>query len=184
MLTPASRPTDVEPPDPAGKSVAWFTRHILPPLLAFVLIIGGWELLVRASQVPSYLFPKPSDIVGATIKNWSNLMVSASTTIFESITGFAMSVVLGVGIAVLLSFSRVVEKSFYPYAIIQPTAGLVLAPGALGNTTTFNYGGSAGIGMEFGLGPIALGLEAKANAVSYRSKLRLDSLPISLYIVF
>lgn len=95
------------------------------PLFLFLVIVGGWQLLLWAAQVPPYLFPKPSDIVLVTIARWQNLAVSVSTTIVEAVMGFAVSVVLGVGVAILMSLSKAVEKGFYPYTIILQTLPIV-----------------------------------------------------------
>jgi NitT/TauT family transport system permease protein len=102
-----------------------FLKKTQLPAALFVLIVGGWELLLFVFKVPSYLFPKPSDIVGVTLVRWENLSVSVTTTIVEAVIGFSVSVVLGVGIAILMSLSKTVEKSFYPYTIILQTLPIV-----------------------------------------------------------
>nr|WP_238327449.1 ABC transporter permease [Paenibacillus gorillae] len=104
-------------------------KKVLPPLVVFVLFIGGWELIVRLYGIASYILPKPSDIVSAAAHNSSNLIASVSTTIIEALIGFAISVVLGIGVAILLALSKTVEKSVYPYAIILQTIPVVaIAP--------------------------------------------------------
>jgi NitT/TauT family transport system permease protein len=95
------------------------------PIVLFIVIVGGWELTLWAAQVPPYLFPKPSDIVKVTVTRWDNLTTSVATTIVEALIGFAVSVVLGVGVAVLMSLSKAVEKGFYPYTIILQTLPIV-----------------------------------------------------------
>lgn len=98
---------------------------IMPPLIAFIVFIGGWELIVTLIGTPSYILPKPSDIVISAIDNWSKLTVSVWTTIGEAVLGFLLSIILGVGGAVLLAISKLVEKSVYPYAIILQTIPIV-----------------------------------------------------------
>jgi len=100
-------------------------RRVLPPLAVFVVFVGLWELVLHVMEVPPYLFPKPSDIIKAAVDGWANLWVSVSTTTIEAIVGFFMSVVLGVGFAIVLSLSKTLEKSFYPYTIILQTLPIV-----------------------------------------------------------
>lgn len=100
-------------------------QGIRVPLVFFLVIVGGWEVLLRATQVPPYLFPKPSDILQVTAVRWPSLGVSVGTTIVEALIGFGLSVVLGVGVAVLMSLSKAVEKGFYPYTIILQTLPIV-----------------------------------------------------------
>ncbi|GLX69833.1 ABC transporter permease [Paenibacillus glycanilyticus] len=106
---------------------AWKTMG--PPGVAFILFIGGWELFCRLSGLKPYLLPKPSDIVQAALENASNLWVSVYTTITEAVLGFLLSIVLGVGFAILLASSKLIERSIYPYAIIMQTIPIVaIAP--------------------------------------------------------
>ncbi|WP_243865551.1 ABC transporter permease [Paenibacillus lupini] len=110
----------------------WFQKmwkRIGPPGVAFILFIGGWELFCRLSGLKPYLLPKPSDIVMAASENASNLWVSVYTTITEAVLGFLLSIVLGVGFAILLASSKLIERSVYPYAIIMQTIPIVaIAP--------------------------------------------------------
>ena len=104
-------------------------KNVIPPLLVFVIFIGGWELTALMLDIAPYLLPKPSDIVRAAADNWSNLMVSVSTTVMEAVIGFLASVVLGILLAILLAMNKTVEKSVYPYAIILQTIPIVaIAP--------------------------------------------------------
>ena len=100
-------------------------KRIRLPVLLFIVIVGGWEVLLRALGIPPYLFPKPTDILWAAVARWENLSVSVVTTITEAVIGFFVSVVLGVGTAILMSLSKTVEKSFYPYTIILQTLPIV-----------------------------------------------------------
>lgn len=102
----------------------WLVQ-ILPPLIVFILFVGLWEGIVRLLDIAPYILPKPSDIVLAAQQNAANLFISVRTTIIEAVSGFLLSVVLGVGIAVLLALSKMVERSVYPYAIILQTIPIV-----------------------------------------------------------
>lgn len=113
---------------PGVKPPVW-TRGVVPPLIAFIVFIGGWELICRLANVKPYLLPKPSDIIQAASENASNLWVSVYTTISEAVLGFLLSVVLGVGFAIVLASSKLIERSVYPYAIILQTIPIVaIAP--------------------------------------------------------
>ncbi|ACT04738.1 ABC transporter permease [Paenibacillus sp. JDR-2] len=104
-------------------------KRIGPPSIAFILFIGAWELFCRLSGLKPYLLPKPSDIVLAASENASNLWVSVYTTITEAVLGFLLSILLGIGFAILLASSKLIERSIYPYAIIMQTIPIVaIAP--------------------------------------------------------
>jgi len=115
---------------PPAASVArkWGSK-LLPPVAAFVIFIGGWELAGGLLGIPAYLLPKPSDIVRAAVENAGNLGVSVFTTLSEAIIGFLFSIVFGVLGAVLLASSKTVEKAVFPYAIVLQTIPIVaIAP--------------------------------------------------------
>lgn len=123
---PASPP--VRPVAAAPRAAAGWKKpamRIVPPLAAFLVFVGGWEFLVALSGMKPYLLPKPSDIYEAVRTNWSSLLVSVRTTALEAVIGFAIAVVLGVGSAILLSLSKWLERSVYPYAIILQTIPIV-----------------------------------------------------------
>jgi NitT/TauT family transport system permease protein len=130
---------------PARERAAWMSRmeegvsfsrrllmllkQLLPPLVAFVVFIGGWELIAALTHAPVYLFPKQSDFVKAAIENRNGLWVSVRTTTFEAVLGFILSIILGIAGAILLASSKWIEKSVYPYAIILQTIPIVaIAP--------------------------------------------------------
>lgn len=56
-------------------------------------------------------------------------MTSVMTTVYESVFGFLLSIIIGVSGAVLLASSKIIEKAVYPYAIVLQTIPVVaIAP--------------------------------------------------------
>ncbi|MFC5452046.1 ABC transporter permease [Paenibacillus aestuarii] len=112
-----------------GRAFLHFMKHVAPPLVAFVVFIGGWEFIAYLLKAPVYLLPKPSDIVMAAIENAGGLWMAVSTTTLEAVLGFFLSIILGVSGAILLAMSKWIEKGVYPYAIILQTIPIVaIAP--------------------------------------------------------
>ncbi|GIO15893.1 ABC transporter permease [Cohnella xylanilytica] len=100
-------------------------EKIVPPLLVLVTVVGLWELLVSLTGTPKYLLPRPSDIWQAALAKRGALLESVGTTIVESLFGFAISLALGISLAMLLACSKWVERSVYPYAIVLQTVPIV-----------------------------------------------------------
>ncbi|MBM7566025.1 ABC transporter permease [Paenibacillus sacheonensis] len=112
-----------------SKPLAAYIKKLTPPLAAFIVFIGGWQLICHLLDSPTYLVPKPSDIFKAAIDNRHELWTAVSTTAFESVFGFLLSIVLGISFAILMASSKVIEESVYPYAIIMQTIPIVaIAP--------------------------------------------------------
>lgn len=104
-------------------------RRALPPLAALVLLLGLWELGARALRVPVYLLPPPSAVALAAWASAGPLLSAAVSTGRAALTGFALSAVLGVVVAVALASSRILERALYPYTVFLQTVPVVaIAP--------------------------------------------------------
>jgi len=104
-------------------------RKVLPPLILGLLLLGGWEAAVRVFAIPTYLLPGPVAIARTLVSDWQTLAQSWWITMSIALAALAAAVVLGVGLAVLFSASKWVERSFFPYAVIlQVTPIVAIAP--------------------------------------------------------
>ncbi len=104
-------------------------KKSLPPLVALVLLLGVWELCVRVLSVPAFLLPPPSDIAHAFWSDREALERATVTTGRATSIGFAMSAVVGVAAAIVLSSSRLLERALYPYTVFLQTVPIVaIAP--------------------------------------------------------
>ena len=100
-----------------------------PPALLVLGGIGLWELIVRLARVPGYLLPAPSQIAADMKADWPVLEPALLVTLREVLLGFAIAVVAGVGLAVLLHLSPVARRAVYPLLIGSQTVPIiVLAP--------------------------------------------------------
>lgn len=102
----------------ARKSWSPFTREALDrlgyPIGLTVLVLGGWEMAVRLDNVPRYLLPPPSIIAVTFVADWRMIYLNIEPTLVSILGGFALSVVIGVPLAILIVFSRVAERLLYP----------------------------------------------------------------------
>jgi NitT/TauT family transport system permease protein len=101
----------------------------LPPLAAFGLLVGAWEAATRLLSIPAFVLPAPSAIARAGLAHAPELAASALVTAGAALSGFALSVVLGVLAAVALASSRPLERALYPYTVFLQTVPIVaIAP--------------------------------------------------------
>ena len=100
-----------------------------PPLCAALAMLAIWELWVRWAHPPRFLFCAPSEIWHEAVARAGELGMATWKTTIAVAWGFALSAVLGVAVAVILSSNRVVERAFYPFTVILQTVPLVaIAP--------------------------------------------------------
>jgi NitT/TauT family transport system permease protein len=99
------------------------------PVVMLAIAVLVWHLVVQTFALPPYVLPGPGLVATTLIADgnllWNSLLVTLLTT-FE---GFLLAAVGGIGLAILFNQSRLVEYSFYPYAVIlQVTPVVAIAP--------------------------------------------------------
>jgi NitT/TauT family transport system permease protein len=102
---------------------------ILPPLVVGVLVLAGWEAASWAFAIPSYLVPAPSLIAKTFITNAPALLHALMITMRVTLIALALSITIGTSLAFLFVQSPIIERSFFPYAVIlQVTPIVAIAP--------------------------------------------------------
>ena len=101
---------------------------ILPTLLALSVLLV-WEVSVRLGSIPSVILPAPSEIARVIFEQHEILFRHAVPTILESAGGFVIASVLGIMLAVWLSYSPIARDALYPNLIFfQLIPKIALAP--------------------------------------------------------
>ena len=104
-------------------------QNYAPPLVVFAGVIVLWEVLVRVLNIPRFLLPAPSAILGALAQTFTLVMGSAAFTFQSVLLGFLLG--CGSGIAVALATSRwtTVREGLMPLAIaVNSVPILAFAP--------------------------------------------------------
>ncbi|HZF75470.1 MAG TPA: ABC transporter permease [Acetobacteraceae bacterium] len=106
---------------------AWL--RFLAPALIGALALTAWEWAVRVNEVPHYILPGPSVIWATLLRDWASLSVSLLITLQITFAALVAAAALGLLLAVLFAQSRLIELSFFPYAVIlQVTPIVAIAP--------------------------------------------------------
>jgi NitT/TauT family transport system permease protein len=92
------------------------TKHARPWLVAFALLVV-WELCCRFFSVPTFVLPAPSQIVEAGIQFKQPLLIHGLQTLYTTIAGFAVAIVVGVLLGAAIGSSPAVYESLYPLLI-------------------------------------------------------------------
>lgn len=103
--------------------------RILAPALVGVLVVLGWHFLVTVNEVETFLVPGPLDVWTSLVADWEILFPSLLVTLQITFGALVSAVVIGVGLSVLFTQSKIFEISFFPYAIVlQVTPIVAIAP--------------------------------------------------------
>ena len=99
------------------------------PVVMLVIAVLVWHLVVQTFALPPYVLPGPGLVATTLIADGSLLWNSLLVTLLTTFEGFLLAAVGGIGLAILFNQSRLVEYSFYPYAVIlQVTPIVAIAP--------------------------------------------------------
>jgi NitT/TauT family transport system permease protein len=102
---------------------------LLAPLLFVAVLLGAWELAVRALKVPPYLLPAPSQILAALAANAPVLAASAWNTLKMALGALVFASAAATLVALLIAPSPLVEKAVRPVAVVlQVTPIVAIAP--------------------------------------------------------
>jgi NitT/TauT family transport system permease protein len=104
-------------------------RLVLLPVGFALAVLLAWELFCRASRISPMLLPTPSAVWSVLSDNWEILFRQSVPTILESIISFAAATLLGVTLAVAITFSAWVREALYPNIVMfQLIPKIALAP--------------------------------------------------------
>src|SRR5262245_14150259 len=89
------------------------------PVLVTVLMLAAWELAVRMLGIRSIILPPPSAVFDVMVARYDLLLTHLWPSLYLTVLGFLLSVVGGVLVAVLITYSAIVRKGFYPVIVVS-----------------------------------------------------------------
>ncbi|MFZ2004173.1 MAG: hypothetical protein WAV02_03755, partial [Stellaceae bacterium] len=104
-------------------------RPIILPLATASAVLLGWQLLVTRLHVPEVILPSPDAISRELWRALPLLLANAWPTTLDTLMAFCVATVLGVGCAIVLSYSRLLRDVLYPNLVaFQLIPKVALAP--------------------------------------------------------
>jgi NitT/TauT family transport system permease protein len=93
------------------------TGRITLAIAAHVALIAAWYLFVEIGKVPKFVMPSPWETVLALLKPnydwWRNIAVTGT----EIFAGYFLALVVGVALALIFTWSKVLEAFFLPILV-------------------------------------------------------------------
>jgi NitT/TauT family transport system permease protein len=88
-----------------------------------------WEALCRGFEVRPILLPPPSAILAAMVTRADLLLANLWPSVYQTVLAFLLSVVGGVLLGILITYSVTVRKGFYPLIVVsQIVPKIAIAP--------------------------------------------------------
>jgi NitT/TauT family transport system permease protein len=92
-------------------------RNLLYPLGVVLAVLVVWEGATRALGVPAFLLPPPSAIAVSFVANASLLLFHGWITTAEILLGFALSIVVGIPLALAIFLWPAFSRSILPLLV-------------------------------------------------------------------
>lgn len=132
---------------------------VLPPAVVLLAAVGLWYAASYLLLDPDrrFLLPPPHAVVEVGFLDRANrteLLRALALSAEVALVGLAIATGLGVGLAVLMSQARWLERSLYPYAVVLQTVPILALVPLLGFWFGFGFGSRVLVCVLVALFPI------------------------------
>ena len=91
------------------------------PLAAVLLMLVVWHAAVVVFDMPRYLLPKPLSVLTRTVEDFRYLSIHTFVTTYETLGGFALSVIIGIPLAMAIVAVPVLDRALMPLLVLSQT---------------------------------------------------------------
>ena len=90
----------------------------LLPVLGVIVAIGLWWAITVVFKIESFILPSPLLVAEAMVDQADYLWDNTLVTLWETVQGFLLAIVVGVPLALIVTASRVLERTVYPLLLM------------------------------------------------------------------
>jgi NitT/TauT family transport system permease protein len=105
----------------AGRSA----QDLVPPLVAFALMVAAWEVIVRLLNLKQFILPSPLAIASAWVQNLPELTSAALYTLGEILAGLGIGATAGILVGASAARFGAVRGSLLPFAIAANSVPII-----------------------------------------------------------
>ena len=99
----------------------FYNNELVTTILSLSVVVIVWELLVYLFKIPQWLLPPPRAIISEMYQTAGYLWQHSLVTIEEILLGFALAVVAGISLGIIIAYSPVLEKTLYKLLVATQT---------------------------------------------------------------
>lgn len=109
-----------------GREMAW---TVFAVMAVAAVGIAAWHFVVKLFDLPKLLLPTPWQVAEAGWQHRVVLLKSGWITLWTATVSLFVAVILGSGISILFSQSRLLRRALFPYVVFLQTVPIVaIAP--------------------------------------------------------
>ncbi|MEM7026480.1 MAG: ABC transporter permease, partial [Pseudomonadota bacterium] len=87
------------------------------PWVAALGLFALWEVICRVFALPEFILPTPSSSLAALWEHLGAIWFNASFTLWVTLLGFALAVIFGLALGVVIGASALMYAALYPLLI-------------------------------------------------------------------
>lgn len=114
-------------------------RKILPAFVFFILALAVLELLVQFHFLSASLFPAPTQIFQILLSDSEDFALALRESFLHILAGWILSLFVGSAAALIFSFSGLLRRAVFPFAIFFQTVPIIAVAPLL--VIYFGFGG-------------------------------------------
>ena len=97
--------------------------------ISIIATLAVWELLTRIFHIPGFILPAPSAIFIEAVTRYPLYLYHSWITFYEMVVGFLLAAAVGVFLAVVIVYSRIIRNMIYPQIVVlQIVPKVAIAP--------------------------------------------------------
>ena len=103
-------------------------KNFIPPIIVLILFLAVWSIAAHLYNM-AFLLPNPLQVAQAFVADIDMVIGGLWITFQEALYGYLLAISIGITFAAIMSQSKLLERSFYPYAILlQTLPAVAVAP--------------------------------------------------------
>ncbi|WP_068280608.1 ABC transporter permease [Aldersonia kunmingensis] len=100
-----------------------------PALVFAAVLVAAWQVYVMVSGVGPRVLPSPARVVEQGWSHRDAILTNATSTLWVTVIGFAVSLALAWAVAIAIDFSRVLRRALVPMFVVSQTLPIIaIAP--------------------------------------------------------
>lgn len=90
-----------------------------PAAILVTVLVVVWAIAVPLFNIPLFVVPPPGSVAERMIGDWDYFLTNAIPTVSAIVIGFAVSLVVGIPLAISMVYSDVVRRAIYPLVLVS-----------------------------------------------------------------
>ena len=104
-------------------------RPVILPVATAGAVLLLWQIACAVFHIPHVILPAPTEIAGELWRILPTLLKEAVPTTFDAVTAFCVASVLGIGLAIAITYSPLIRDTLFPNLVLfQIIPKVALAP--------------------------------------------------------